>query len=128
MEATMWGGAITRLQLQQTISRLRKLDELPEVPSENLAVLEVDQTRHLSISREKEIASNLAFLSATSNKSLKVMAVCVEEYCNGEGITIRIVSNTGNLSAVIQEFITLARILEQAARRGRYPDRVPKCD
>jgi hypothetical protein len=52
MEATMWGGAITRLQLQQTISRLRKLDELPEVPSENLAVPEVDQTRHL---REFEI-------------------------------------------------------------------------
>jgi hypothetical protein len=63
MEATMWGGAITRLQLQQTISRLRKLDELAEVPSENLAVPEVDQTRDLSISREKEIASNLAFLS-----------------------------------------------------------------
>jgi hypothetical protein len=26
MEATMWGGAITRLQLQQTISRLRKIE------------------------------------------------------------------------------------------------------
>jgi hypothetical protein len=128
MEATMWGGAITRLQLQQTISRLRKLDELPEVPSENLAVPEVDQTRHLSISREKEIASNLAFLSATSDESLKVMAVCVEERCNGEGITIRIASNTGELSAVIREFITLAKILEQAARRGRYPDQVPKCN
>jgi hypothetical protein len=78
MEATMWGGAITRLQLQQTISRLRKLDQLPEVPSENLAVPEVDQTRRLSISREKEIASNLAFLSAMSDESPKVMAVCVE--------------------------------------------------
>jgi hypothetical protein len=126
MEAAMWGGAITRLQLQQTISHLRKLDELPEVPSENLAVPEVDQTRHLSISREKEIASNLAFLSATSDESLKVMAVCVEEHCNGEGITIRIASNTGDLSAVIREFMTLAKILEQAARRGRYPDQVPE--
>jgi hypothetical protein len=114
--------------LQQTISRLRKLDELPEVPSENLAVPEVDQTCHLSISREKEIASNLAFLSATSDESLKVMAVCIEEHCNGEGITIRIVSNDGDLSAVIREFITLAKILEQAVRRGRYPDQVPKCN
>jgi hypothetical protein len=96
------------------------------VPSENLVVPKVDQTRHLSISREKEIASNLAFLSATSDESLKVMAVCVKEHCNREGITIRIASNTGDLSAVIREFMTLARILEQAARRGRYPDQVPK--
>ncbi|MCJ1386335.1 hypothetical protein MMC17_009461 [Xylographa soralifera] len=117
MEATMWGGAITRLQLQQTISRLRKLDELPEGPRENLAVPEGDQTRRLSISREEEIASNLAFLSATTDESLKVMAVCVEEHYNSEGITIRIASNTGDLSAVIQEFMTLAKILEQAARR-----------
>ena len=128
MEATMWGGAITRLELQQTISYLRKLDQLPEVPSENLTVPEVVQTRHLSISREKEIASNLAFLLATSDESQKVMAVCVKEHCNREGITIRVASNTGDLSAVIREFMTLAKILEQAARRGRYPDQVPKCN
>ena len=88
-----------RLQLQQTISRLRKLDKLLEVPRENLAKIpEGDQTRRLSISREKEIASNLAFLSATTDKSLKVMAVCVKEHYNGEGITIRIALNTGDLS------------------------------
>jgi hypothetical protein len=118
MEAAMWGGAITRLQLQQTISRLQKLDELPEVPRENLAVPKGDQTRRLSISREKEIASNLAFLSATTDESLKVIAVYVKEHYNEEGITIRIASNNGDLSAVIQEFIILAKILEQAARRG----------
>jgi len=74
---------------QQTISRLRELDKLPKVLSENLAVPGVDQTRYLSILREKEIASNLAFLLATSDENLKVMAVCIEEHCNGEGITIR---------------------------------------
>ena len=100
MEATMWGGAITRLQLQQTISRLQKLDQLPKVPSENLAVPKVDQTQRLSISQEKEIMSNLAFLSATSDESLKVMAVCVKEHYNGDGITIWIVLNAGDLSAV----------------------------
>jgi hypothetical protein len=106
----------------QTISRLRKLDELPKVPSENLAVPKVDQTRHLSISREKEIVSNLAFLLATSDKSLKVMAIYVKERYNGEGITIRIALNTRDLLAVIREFITLAKILKQVARRGRSPD------
>jgi hypothetical protein len=118
----MWGGAITRPQLQQTISRLRKLNEPPEVLSKKLAVLEVDQTRYLSISREKEIASNLVFLSATSDESLKVTALCVEERCNGEGITIRIASNTRDLSVVIREFMSLTKSLEQAARRGLCSD------
>ncbi|PMD60360.1 uncharacterized protein K444DRAFT_642993 [Hyaloscypha bicolor E] len=80
-------------------SRLRKLDELPEGPCENLAVPKGDQTRRLSILREKEIASNLAFLLATTDESLKVMAVCIKEYYNSEGITIRIVLNTRDLSA-----------------------------
>ncbi|KFY04962.1 hypothetical protein O988_00372 [Pseudogymnoascus sp. VKM F-3808] len=113
----MWGGAVTRSQFQQTISNLRELDEVPEVPVENLVVLEEDSTRHLSVAREKEIASNLAFLSATSDNSLKVMAVCVEENNNGEGVTIRIASNTGDLSGVTRGFTLLATILEQAARR-----------
>lgn len=79
----------------------------------------IDVTRRMSISREKEIASNLAFLSATSGDCLKVMAVCVEEHRNGEGTTIRIASNTGDISKVTNGFIMLAKVLEQAARRGR---------
>lgn len=89
------------------------------MPMENLEVLERDPTHVLSVAREREIASNLAFLSATTDNGLKVMAVCVEEHSNGEGITIRIASNTGDLSAVTSGFAMLARILEQAARRGQ---------
>ncbi|KAH9203359.1 hypothetical protein DL95DRAFT_430704 [Leptodontidium sp. 2 PMI_412] len=65
------------------------------------------------------IACNLAFLSANSDDSLKVMAVCVEERCNGKGITIRVAANTGNLSTVTAGFVRLARVLEHAARRVR---------
>jgi hypothetical protein len=86
------------------------------VPRENLAILKGDQTRYLSISREKEIASTLTFLLATTDKSLKVIAIYIKEHYNREGITIRIALNTGDLSAVIQEFIMLAKILEQATR------------
>jgi hypothetical protein len=57
--------------------------------------------RCLSISREKEIASNLVFLLATTDKSLKVIAIYIKEYYNSKGITIRIVLNTRDLSAVI---------------------------
>jgi hypothetical protein len=116
----MWGGAITRQQLQQTIVRLQSLNEVPELPQENDVVSGIDATRRLSISRENEIASNLAFLSATLDDSLKVMAVCIEERRNSDQTTIRIASNTGDLSAVTSGFVTLGNILEQAARRGQY--------
>ena len=64
-----------------------------------------DSHHCLNPSRENEIASNLAFLSATSDNSLKVMAVCVEEHFNGKGITIRVASNTGDLSTVTSGFL-----------------------
>jgi hypothetical protein len=72
---TIWGGATTRKQLQQTISRLQMLNEAPELPKENILVSRIDSTRRLGISRENEIASNLAFLFAASDDSLKVMTV-----------------------------------------------------
>lgn len=86
---------------------------------ENHLVSKTDLNRRLSISRENEITSNLAFLSATSDNSLKVMAVCIEEHQSGEEMTVRIASNTGDLLAVTSGFRVLAKILEQAAQRGR---------
>lgn len=57
----------------------------PQKYRENLVNPEIDLTRQLSVVPEREIACNLAFLSATSDDSLNVMAVCVEEYCNARG-------------------------------------------
>jgi hypothetical protein len=85
------------------------------VPSENLAVPKINQIYYLNISRKKKIVNNLIFLSIISDESLKIMAVCVKEYCNG-GITIRVASNIGDLSTVVRKFIKLAKILEQIAR------------
>jgi len=53
------------------------------------------------MSREKEITSNLVFLLATLDKSLKVIAIYIKEYYNREGITIRIILNNRDLLAVI---------------------------
>ncbi|KFY64604.1 hypothetical protein V496_03141 [Pseudogymnoascus sp. VKM F-4515 (FW-2607)] len=114
----MWGGATTRSQLRKSINSLYTRHVIPEAPAENPISSEIDQTRHLIFSRERDIASNLAFLSATSDDYREVMAVCVEEHRNGEGITIRIASNSGDPSAVRDGFIKVAGILEQAARRG----------
>lgn len=115
----MWGSAVTWQQLSESISRLQWVNEVPERPKENSLFRKRDSHHCLTISRENEIASNLAFLSATSDDCHKVMAVCVEEHANGKGTTLRIASNTGDLSPVIRGFRIIAKILEQAARRGQ---------
>jgi hypothetical protein len=48
------------------------------------------------------------------------MTVCVEEGPNGREATIRIASNTGDLTAATSGMRMLANVLEQAARRGQY--------
>ncbi len=62
--------------------------------------------------------AHLAFLSATTDDNLKVMAVSVDEDESGEAITVRVASNTGDLSESRDGIERLGRILEQAARRG----------
>lgn len=117
MEAKMWGGATTRSKLQNSITSLRKVHTVLEAPTENLINGTIDSTHRLSPLLEKDIASNLAFLSVTSDDVRKVMAVCVEEHANGQGITIRIASNTGDPLAAADGFKKLGKILEQIARR-----------
>jgi hypothetical protein len=119
MEAMMWDSRTSRKRLMQNITLLGSLSQVPEKPKENHLFSEVDTTRRLIIERENEIVGNLAFLSATTDDILKVMAVCVEEDDSGEAITIRVASNTGDLSEVVNGFTRLARILENAARRGQ---------
>jgi hypothetical protein len=119
METLMWDSGISRKRLLQNITLLWTLKNVPEPPSQGILNFGAKSKHRLSLERENEIAGNLAFLSATTDDNLKVMAVCVEEHDSGEGITIRIASNTGNLSAVVKGFNRLAAVLEQAARRGQ---------
>jgi hypothetical protein len=60
----------------------------------------------------------LAFLSATTNDSTRVMAVCLKEARDHNHCTIRLTSNTGDLDEVVDGFKLMARILERAASRG----------
>lgn len=113
-----WGSPRVITRLNENISRLKILTELPADPAENTLQSAVNDRRHLSIIRENEIAGNPAFLSAFTDDSLKVTAVCLEEERNGKGITIRVSSNTGDLSQLAREFGLLAKILENAAQRG----------
>lgn len=115
---TMWDSDVSRKRLLQNITLLWALNQIPEKPSENHLVSRTDNTHRLTVERENEIVDNLAFLSATTKDYLKVMAVCVEEDESGQAITIRIASDTGDLSELAKGFSRLAKVLEQAALRG----------
>lgn len=114
----MWDSEISRKRLIQNIALLRTVNQIPEEPKENHLVSENHNTHRLTLERENEIAGNLAFLSATTDDNLKIMAVCIEEDECGEAITIRVASNTGDLAEIVTGFETIERILELAARRG----------
>jgi hypothetical protein len=118
MEAMMWDSGISRKRLLQNIALLWTLRCIPEEPKENILSFDNESAYRLTAQRESEIVSNLAFLSATVDDYTKIMAICIEEGDNGEAITIRIASNTGDLSRVQSGFMRLGGILEQAARRG----------
>lgn len=115
----MWDSGISRKHLMQNITLLRSLSQVPKKPEENHIFSDADTTCRLTIERENEIVGYLAFLLATTDDILKVIAVCVEEDDSGEAITICIASNTRDLSEVVKGFTRLARILEKAARRGQ---------
>ncbi len=115
----MWGSGISRMRLMQNIILLWTLSPIPEKPKENNLISNIATPHRLAVERENEIVGHLAFLSATTDDSLKVMAVCVDEDESGEAITIRVASNTGDLSEVVTGLKRLGRILEQAARRGQ---------
>jgi hypothetical protein len=120
MEKSMWGGAVTRQQLLQSICLFQTLDEVPELPKSNTTVADDDPRYSLSLSSEKNITGNLAYLSSISDNGRRVTAVCIEEHHNKEELTIRIASNTGDLAVVANGFKKMARVLEQAAQYRQY--------
>ena len=109
---------VSHQRLIENITLLCMLNEIQGNPKENILPSNDDPARQLTFEREKEIVDNLAFLSATTDDSLRVMAVSAEEDSKQGELTIRIASNTGDLSMVEHGFKCIARILEQAALRG----------
>ena len=107
--------------LMETITLLYMLDACPESPKDNqqpktFSVL--SSIYQLPFQCEKQIVENLAFLSATTNDSAKVIAVCLEEARDRCSCTIRLTSNNGDVDEVVPGFKLMAKILEQGASRG----------
>lgn len=114
----------TRQRLVEDITLLWTLNEVPEPPKENSSRREDDETRQLTLERERQLADSFAFISASTDDMLRVMAVSIEEDADRNGITIRLASNTGDLSSTKEGLDDIARTVEKAATRGT--DRLPE--
>jgi hypothetical protein len=75
----------------------------------------------LTIEQEREIVSNLAFLSSRSKNSKRVVAIGIEEDHDGQGMTIRMAVNGGDkdIPHTEQGLQQISKILEQVSRRGK---------
>ena len=108
--------------LVEAIALLYTINQCPESPKDNQpskTITNLSASYQLPLQREKEIVENLAFLSATTNDSTRVMAVCLEQARSRKSCTIRLTSNTGDLEETVNGFNRMAKILERAASRGR---------
>ena len=105
-------------RLVENVTMLWTLNDLPEQPKDNTVGRESDETRQLPPERERQLAENFAFISASTDNMRRVMAVCVEENLDKKGITIRVASNTGDLSRIKEKLDGIAKTLETAALRG----------
>lgn len=118
LEPGIWSSGVTREELQKCLTCLQKRNPHPQCPGENPIPLESNSTYSLNVQQECQIASTLAFLSATTDDCEKVMAVCIEDYHDSGGTTVRIASNSGDLTGIVNGFTRLAQILEETARKG----------
>ena len=112
-------GQKVQKRLVENITLLWTLCEIPGRPKENKLGGGQDGGRQLPWDRERQLVDSFAFISASTDDMLRVMAVCIEEDPDKEGMTIRLASNTGDLSDVTRGFNGIARSLEQATWRSR---------
>ena len=106
-------------RLVENITLLWTLCKVPGKPKDNDIHVGHDEGRQLPRDRERQLADSFAFISATTDNMEQVMAVCIEEDPDKEGMTVRLASNTGDLSDVTQGLKDIARTLEQASLRSR---------
>ena len=121
---TMISRGTSHKSLMEAITLLYMLNEYPETPKDNQqpkTVSVLSSIYQLPFQREKQIVENLAFLSASTDDSARIMAVCLEEARDRRSCTIRLTSNNGDVDEVVLGFKLMGKILEQAASRGLPP-------
>ena len=102
----------------ENVTLLWTLNKVPEKPSIDTTICKSDDSWHLTPKRERQLAENFAILCATTDDMSRVMAVCVEEDPDQRGLTLRIASNTGDLSNTKLGLQGIAETLKKATLRS----------
>ena len=113
----MASGQNINKTLAENSALLFSITDVPEIAQEHELPAD-DQSYQLTVEREKQLAEDFAFLSAYRDDVTRVMAVAIEEDLRNKQMTIRLASNTGDLSKVKQGFISIGDVLQRAASRG----------
>ena len=89
----MWGGSISREQLQQQISLLAIQGGVQESVKHHQLTSPSNYPSSLTIDQESEIVSNLSFLSSRRKDSKQVVAVAIEATEKSQEMVIRMAVN-----------------------------------
>lgn len=77
--AKLSSGQEFQKRLVENVTLLWALREIPEISKENNLRQDGSGRRQLPLDREKQLVDLFAFIAASTEDSLRVMAVCIEE-------------------------------------------------
>ncbi|OBT85155.1 hypothetical protein VE02_05639 [Pseudogymnoascus sp. 03VT05] len=112
----MWGGSISREQLQQQISLLAILGGVQESVKHHQLTSPSNYLSSLTIDQESEIVSNLSFLASRRKDSKQVVAVAIEATEKSQEMVIRMAVNGEDAAYLKEGLVKIGNILEKAAR------------
>jgi len=108
------------LRLTEIIALLQKTCNKPIPPTRNkLPDLTPDDSRTLSIKQELDIVNCLSYLASYSDNPDRVLALCVEEKSDHEGLVVSLATNTGSTAYLEQGVRSIMEVL-QCQARGPY--------
>lgn len=109
-----------RLQCPEYITLLWSLTETPGDFKTYRDSAEEQSSRKLLLIEEKQLADAFAFIASWKDNPDDVMAVCVEEgHSPDAAITIRVASNSGNPSGIVDRLRYVASIMMRATDRSK---------
>ena len=101
------------------------LEPVRDGPKERALASRSGHESSLTLEQEREVISNLAFLSSRSKNSKRVIAIGIEEDPDGLGMVIRMAVNGGDkdISHLEEGLIHISGILERVSRLGKIQSR-----
>lgn len=118
-EHKIFGTKIPRDVLLNKISLLAMLGPIREGQQEHSLTSTDDPRRGLTIDQEGEIVRNLSFLAYRRKDPHSVVALCIEEQEDGEGMTVRFSVNGDSVLYVKEGLQQICTTLEKISRQGR---------